>query len=76
MDDGKAMTDRQTDRVLLLQCRPCLTIPHSREPQWSQKVGALKLWLLNLWGTLILKPWFVDWNMTRTSGHGSEPMSP
>lgn len=28
-------------RVLLLQCSPCLTIPHSSDPQWSQKVGDL-----------------------------------
>lgn len=32
---------RQKERKVLLQCNPCRTTPHSKEPQWSQKVGTL-----------------------------------
>lgn len=47
------------EKCSLLHCRPCFTRPHSRDPQWSQNVGTLKLWTLNLWGMLMLKPWLV-----------------
>lgn len=40
-----------------LHWSPCRSRPHSSEPQWSQKVRTLKLWMLNLCGTLTLKRW-------------------
>lgn len=40
-----------------LHWSPCRSRPHSRDPQWSQKVRTLKLWMLNLCGTLTLNLW-------------------
>lgn len=49
-------------------CRPCRIRPKRREPQCSQKVGSMYVWMRNLWGTLMLNRFY---KATTPSQHDS-----